>query len=146
MQQNYHKNICFLSICTLSSFFLLCLHLNSFSKELSIHNNVNSNNRIIDRELLNDIKVFGVSYFVNNATAIMQMNRNKPIQSDYVVGPMDVFLIKVRGVTNEEYRVEVNQRGVLSFAKIPSIYVAGLTIQKAREKILNQVLDGFKKC
>ncbi|MGC9326201.1 MAG: SLBB domain-containing protein, partial [Candidatus Hinthialibacter sp.] len=55
-----------------------------------------------------------------------------------------VFLIKIRGVTNEEHRVEVNNRGVLSFAKIPTIYVAGLTLREARDRIAEYALEAYK--
>jgi hypothetical protein len=85
--------------------------------------------------------VFGSAFFVNNAESTLSMNKNKPVQSDYILGPGDVFLIKVRGVTNEEYRVEVNNRGVVSFSKIPSIYVAGLMLKDARQRIVDQVLQ-----
>ncbi|MGC9330203.1 MAG: hypothetical protein ACP5I1_21380, partial [Candidatus Hinthialibacter sp.] len=66
--------------------------------------------RIFDDEQV-QVNVFGHSYFINNASEILTMNQNKPVQSDYVLGPGDVFSIKIRGVINEEYRVEVNYRG-----------------------------------
>ncbi|MBN2325910.1 MAG: SLBB domain-containing protein [Candidatus Omnitrophica bacterium] len=88
--------------------------------------------------------VFGSSYFINNSTDTLTMNQNKPVQADYVLGPGDVFLIKIRGVINEEHRVEVNNRGVLSFAKIPTIYVAGLTLSQARDEIAEYALEAYK--
>ncbi len=102
-----------------------------------------SSNRLFTDDL-SDVRVFGSSFFAERTSEDIQMSQNKPVPEDYILGPGDEFRIKVRGIVNEVYQVEINFRGVLSIANIPSIYIAGMSLKEAREEIKELVLTNYK--
>lgn len=99
--------------------------------------------RILE-EVTRGAEVYGLSYFIHHATQPLTAKTNVRIREDYILGPGDVLLIKISGITNEQFRVEVNARGVVSFSNIPSVFVNGLSLLEAREKIRSRLLNVYK--
>ena len=61
----------------------------------------------------------------------------------YRVGPGDVFEINIWGVADREFQERITPEGTLLIPTVGSIYVADLTLTKARENIFKAVKNKY---
>lgn len=91
-------------------------------------------------------KVFGFGLFSSNKLNFSP-NLNIPTPIDYVLGPGDELVVDLWGATQQYWTFEVSPEGTIRPQDLSPIYVNGLTIEKARKKIvdrLSQVYGGLK--
>jgi protein involved in polysaccharide export with SLBB domain len=94
-------------------------------------------------------KIFGLGLFRKNNLSFTP-NLNLPTPLDYVLGPGDEVIVDLWGASQEFFRLAVNNEGTIrpEIIGIGPIYVNGLTIEKATERIIDrfsQVFSGLKE-
>jgi len=79
-------------------------------------------------------KIYGYSLF-NNKNLTFEPSLNIPTPKNYQIGPGDEILINVWGASQQDYILEVSPEGKIYINDLGPIYVNGLTIEKATNKI-----------
>ena len=79
-------------------------------------------------------KIFGFSLF-NNTSLTFQPSLNIPTPRNYIIGPGDEIVIDIWGASENLYRLAVNPQGAIRIPGLGPVYVSGLTIENATEKI-----------
>ena len=106
-------------------------------------------NKVVNMEnALNALrpKVFGEELF-QNPNMSFEPNLNIPTPQNYEIGPNDEIVIDIYGYSEANYRLMVSKEGAISIPYIGLVFVNGLTIQEASEKIrskLAAVYSGIK--
>lgn len=85
-----------------------------------------------------DDEIFGASLF-SRVSRTFQPSFNIPTPEGYVLGAGDELIIDIWGAAEANYRLTVSTEGAINIQNIGPIFVNGLTIEKAREKILNRL-------
>jgi hypothetical protein len=82
----------------------------------------------------NDTEIFGSELFTSNSTAF-EPNLRIPTPAGYILGPDDEIILNVYGFSEKSYNLKVNEEGVVYIQNVGPIYVSGLSIEQATEKI-----------
>ncbi|MGG9970626.1 SLBB domain-containing protein [Ferruginibacter sp. SUN002] len=82
----------------------------------------------------NDTEIFGSELFTTNSTAF-EPNLRIPTPAGYILGPDDEILLNVYGVSEKSYNLKVNEEGFVYIQNVGPIYVNGLSMDQASEKI-----------
>jgi len=82
-----------------------------------------------------DTLVFGYSLF-NNSKLTFEPNLNIPTPDGYILGAGDVIIIDVWGQSQMSYELTVSVNGNIDIPLAGPVYVAGITISDARNRIL----------
>lgn len=85
-------------------------------------------------------RVFG-SYLFNSKNLTFEPNSSKQVPLDYEIGIGDQFIINIWGNSRQNYQLTVNRNGQVSIPDIGPIFVAGMTFNKAEEKIKTRLYD-----
>jgi len=91
-------------------------------------------------------RIFGYDLFQKQSLTFAP-NLNLPTPKDYVLGPQDVLIVDLWGATQQYLELEVSPEGTIRPNNLNPIYVNGLTIEKASEKIiarLSEINSGLK--
>jgi protein involved in polysaccharide export with SLBB domain len=91
-------------------------------------------------------RIFGFDLFQKN-TLTFAPNLNLPTPVDYQLGPEDVLVVDLWGATQQYLELKITPEGTVRPENLAPIYVNGLTIEKATEKIidrLSQIYSGLK--
>lgn len=91
-------------------------------------------------------KIFGFDLFRSDKLNFSP-NLNIATPEGYVLGPGDGVVIDLWGATQQYWTLEVSPEGTIRPQDLSPVYVSGLTIEKAREKVidrLSQVYGGLK--
>jgi len=80
--------------------------------------------------------LFGYDFF-SNPNISFTPNLNMATPSSYEVGPGDELLIDIWGAAENNYIKQVNREGAIRIESIGPIYISGLSIDKAKEKIIS---------
>jgi protein involved in polysaccharide export with SLBB domain len=92
-------------------------------------------------------KIFGFSIF-NNKIGVFEPNLKIATPINYIVGPEDELIVDINGYSEEHYNLIVSPDGYVKINRIGNVYVAGLTIDQAKNKIiskLSQIFIGLKQ-
>ncbi len=92
-------------------------------------------------------KIFGFSIF-NKKTGVFEPNLKIATAKNYVLGPDDELIVDINGYSEEHYNLTVNADGYVKINKIGNVYVAGLTIEEAQNRLiykLSSIYIGLKK-
>ena len=92
-------------------------------------------------------KIFGFSIF-NKKAGTFEPNLKIATPKNYVLGPDDELIVDINGYSEEHYNLTVNADGYVKINKIGNVYVAGLTIEEAQNRIiykLSSIYIGLKK-
>ncbi len=92
-------------------------------------------------------KIFGFSIF-NNKVGVFEPNLKIATPINYIVGPEDELIVDINGYSEEHYNLTVSPDGFVKINRIGNVYVAGLTIEQAKSKIINrlsQIFIGLKQ-
>ncbi len=92
-------------------------------------------------------KIFGFSIF-NNKIGVFEPNLKIATPINYIVGPEDELIVDINGYSEEHYNLIVSPDGYVKINRIGNVYVAGLTIEQAKSKIINrlsQIFIGLKQ-
>jgi len=81
-------------------------------------------------------QLFGFDFF-NNPNISFAPNLNLATPTTYQLGPGDELLIDIWGAAQNNYRKQVDREGAIRIENIGPIYVSGLSITKAKTKIIS---------
>jgi protein involved in polysaccharide export with SLBB domain len=91
-------------------------------------------------------RIFGLDLFQKNALTFAP-NLNLPTPVDYQLGPEDVLVVDLWGATQQYIELTVTPEGTVRPENLAPVYVNGLSIETASEKIidrLSQIFSGLK--
>lgn len=80
--------------------------------------------------------LFGYDFF-SNPNISFTPNLNLATPATYQLGPGDEILIDIWGAAENNYRKKVDREGAIRIENIGPVYVSGLSIDKAKEKIIS---------
>ena len=107
----------------------------------------NLSNNDIDTALVSlRKKIFGFAIF-NNKIGVFEPNLKIATPKSYIIGPDDELIVDINGYSEEHYTLTVSPDGFVKINKIGNVYVAGLTIDEAKNRIikkLSQIYIGLK--
>ena len=107
----------------------------------------NLSNNDIDTALVSlRKKIFGYAIF-NNKIGVFEPNLKIATPKSYIIGPDDELIFDINGYSEEHYTLTVNPDGFVKINKIGNVYVAGLTIDEAKNRIikkLSQIYVGLR--
>ena len=89
-----------------------------------------------------DQSVFGSELFLKSSL-VFEPNIRIATPSSYVVGPDDELVVNVFGYSEMRYNLEVNENGEVYIPSVGPIYVNGLTIEQATEKIKSKLASSI---
>jgi len=92
-------------------------------------------------------KIFGFNIFSNKVGAF-EPNLKIATPKSYILGPDDELIIDINGYSEDHYNLTVNADGYIKINRIGNVYVAGLTIEEAKQRIiskLSQIFVGLKR-
>ena len=87
------------------------------------------------------LRVFGASLF-ENANLSFEPNLRIATPRNYVVGPDDEINIDVSGASSESFKLRVSPEGTVKVPNIQPIFVSGLTIEQAEQRIIARLRKG----
>ena len=94
---------------------------------------------------IGDLPIFGSNFFNNeNISPAPQLNIATP--SSYELGPGDEILISIWGAAENEYTSEISREGFIKVERIGPVYVSGLTVSEAKQKLkrsLSKIYSGL---
>ena len=109
---------------------------NIIIKDFNLEQNelgIKSSNDVVTQEPSN---VFGIDFF-NNPKINFTPNLNVATPKTYVLGPGDILIIDIWGASEITYDLEVDRYGAIKIEKIGPVYVGGLQINDAKNKIIS---------
>jgi protein involved in polysaccharide export with SLBB domain len=83
-------------------------------------------------------RIFGYNYF-NTVKFDPSPAINIATPSNYVLGPNDQLIIDIYGYSQATYKPVVSPDGYITIDRVGLIYVAGSTIEQAKERIINRL-------
>lgn len=83
-------------------------------------------------------KIFGLSLF-NNKKLSFEPNLRIPTPKNYILGVDDELSISITGFAYKNYTAKISPEGTVQIENLSPIYVNGLTIEQARERIVNRL-------
>ncbi len=86
--------------------------------------------------------VFGSGLFQSSRLSF-EANMRIPTPSNYVLGPEDELNVDLSGYSSQQYTLKVSPEGTVKIENLPPVYVNGLTIEKAREKLRQRLATLF---
>lgn len=92
-------------------------------------------------------KIFGFSIF-NKKAGTFETNLKMATPKNYILGPDDELIVDINGYSEEHYNLTVSADGYVKINKVGNVYVAGLTIDEARNRLiykLSSIYIGLKK-
>lgn len=81
-----------------------------------------------------DLTIFGSELFTSNSL-VFEPNLRIPTPSGYILGPDDELIINVFGYSEKTYTLAVNEEGNIYIPQVGPIFVNGLSIEQASDKI-----------
>ncbi len=91
-----------------------------------------------------DITVFGSELFTSNSL-VFEPNLRIPTPAGYIIGPDDELIINVFGYSEKTYNVSVNEEGNIYIPQIGPLFVNGLSIEQAAERIKSKLASTIYK-
>ncbi|NGP90192.1 SLBB domain-containing protein [Fodinibius halophilus] len=91
-------------------------------------------------------RIFGANLFRGDQIDFTP-SLNIPTPQDYQLGPGDELVIDIWGAAEQTYRKTVSPEGTISIANLGPVYVNGLSIEKARDRLrasLSRIYSGLK--
>ena len=85
-------------------------------------------------------KIFGYDLF-NNQNLTFEPSLNIPTPKDYQLGPGDEVIIDVWGASEQTYQVTISPDGFIKIPNLGPIYLNGLTIEDATQRINNRLSE-----
>ena len=100
------------------------------------YNQNNANTPMVDNE--RDLSVFGSELFLKSSL-VFEPNLRIPTPSSYILGPDDEININIFGQSEKKYTLQVNEEGEVYIPNVGPLYVSGLSIEEATQKIKSKL-------
>lgn len=111
--------------------------LNDTISTKSIRQQIEEDSTALRRE-----KYYGLNLF-NNKKIVFEPNLRIPTPKNYILGTGDELNISITGFAVQTYKTKVSPEGTVQIDILSPIYVSGLTIEQARERIINRLKSRF---
>jgi protein involved in polysaccharide export with SLBB domain len=111
--------------------------LNDTTSTKSVRQQIKEDSSAIRRE-----KYYGLNLF-NNKKIIFEPNLRIPTPKTYVLGTGDELNISITGFAAQTYKAKVSPEGTVQLDILSPIFVSGLTIEQASERIINRLKSRF---
>jgi protein involved in polysaccharide export with SLBB domain len=111
--------------------------LNDTTSTKSLRQQIKEDSSAIRRE-----KYYGLNLF-NNKKIVFEPNLRIPTPKNYVLGTGDELNISITGFAAQTYKAKVSPEGTVQLDILSPIYVSGLTIEQASERIINRLKSRF---
>jgi len=85
-----------------------------------------------------DKSIFGSELFTTNSL-VFEPNLHIPAPAGYILGPDDEIVVSVYGYSEKKYNLTVNETGEIYIRNVGPIYVSGLSIEQATDKIKSKL-------
>jgi protein involved in polysaccharide export with SLBB domain len=85
-------------------------------------------------------KVFGMEMF-NNQNISFEPSLQIATPEDYQLGPGDELVVNIWGASRQNYALEVSRDGTVTVDNLGPIYVNGLSIDEASDRIINRLTE-----
>ncbi|GAB4001634.1 SLBB domain-containing protein [Spirosoma daeguense] len=85
-----------------------------------------------------ELPVFGATLF-SNSNLSFEPNLRIPTPRHYVVGPDDELIVDIYGNAQQTYRPKVSPEGSVRIENLGPVYVNGLTIEQAEQRIVSRL-------
>ncbi len=82
--------------------------------------------------------VYGQQIFREKAIGVFNVTKDARPPDSYVLGVGDEITVTIFGPSQEDVRYTINNEGYISPAKMPKIFLKGLTYEKGRELLRNR--------
>ncbi len=83
-------------------------------------------------------KVFGMEIF-NNENITFEPSLQIATPEDYQLGPGDELVVNIWGASRQTYTLEVSREGTVTIDNLGPIYINGLSIDEASDRIINRL-------
>ncbi|QDK83099.1 sugar transporter [Spirosoma sp. KCTC 42546] len=93
------------------------------------------------RDTSKKLRVFGASLF-ENANLSFEPNLRIATPRNYVVGPDDEIKIDISGASTGDFNLKVSPDGTVKIPDLAPIFVSGLTIEQAEQRIIDRLRKG----
>lgn len=111
--------------------------LNDTTSTKSVRQQIKEDSTSLNRE-----KYYGLNLF-NNKKIVFEPNLRIPTPKNYILGTGDELNISITGFAVQTYKAKVSPEGTVQIDILSPIYVSGLTIEQARERIINRLKSRF---
>ncbi|WP_103665506.1 polysaccharide biosynthesis/export family protein [Gracilimonas amylolytica] len=101
---------------------------------------VDTMDMLLDNNKPDSSTVFGSSVF-SNQYLTFEPSVNIPTPENYVLGPGDELVVDIWGASENTYQLPVSPEGAVRIDNLGPIYVNGLTIEEARERLTNKLSE-----
>jgi protein involved in polysaccharide export with SLBB domain len=86
----------------------------------------------------NDETIFGSELFTTSSL-VFEPNLRIPAPAGYILGPDDEIIVSVYGYSEKKYDLTVNEQGEIYIPNVGPIFVNGLSLEQAGEKIKSKL-------
>jgi len=86
----------------------------------------------------NDETIFGSELFTTSSL-VFEPNLRIPAPAEYILGPDDEIIVYVYGYSEKKYELTVNEQGEVYIPNVGPIFVNGLSLEQAGEKIKSKL-------
>lgn len=93
---------------------------------------------LLNEEQPDSSTVFGSNIF-SNEYLTFEPSMNIPTPANYVLGPGDELVIDIWGASENTYQLNINPEGAVNISNIGPVFVNGLTIEEARQRLTNKL-------
>ncbi len=87
-------------------------------------------------------RIFGASIF-QNAYLDFSPNLRLATPKNYILGPDDELIVDIYGNSVDNFRLKVSLEGTVKMLNLAPVYVSGLTIEAASERIVSRLRQAF---
>jgi len=81
-----------------------------------------------------DLSIFGSELFIANSL-VFEPNLRIATPAGYILGPDDELIVNVFGFSEKTYNLKINEEGNIYIPQVGPIFISGLTMEQATEKI-----------
>ncbi|MDF9801112.1 protein involved in polysaccharide export with SLBB domain [Catalinimonas alkaloidigena] len=107
------------------------------SANVDSSNNKSAGSAMLTKE---ERKVFGMELF-NNQNITFEPSINIATPKNYQLGTGDELMVNIWGASRQNYILEVSREGTVTIDNLGPIYVNGLTVEEASDRIINRLTD-----
>ncbi|MCE7069501.1 SLBB domain-containing protein [Dyadobacter sp. CY327] len=87
-------------------------------------------------------RTFGSSFFRRSSTTF-EPNLRIPTPRNYILGPDDELIVDIYGNSVDNFRMKISPEGTVKMLNLAPVYVNGLTIEQASERIVNRLRQAY---
>ncbi len=87
-------------------------------------------------------RTFGSAFFAR-ASSTFEPNLRIATPRNYILGPEDEIVVDIYGNAVDNFRMKISPEGTVKMLNLAPVYVNGLTIEQASERIVNRLRQAY---